>query len=147
MYLLDTGIVLDLREARRPGGGPASPLSAIQVPAQQIFPLTLQPFSNSKHPAPLTVSQRPPARLFLLVPAHQPMSVCVPAAQRGWMSAVSVAVCLALCHARSLLLSCSRFTCMALPWASSAAFPADTAECCSAPAFNRTPRAPPTSRT
>jgi predicted nucleic acid-binding protein len=37
MYLLDTGIVLDLREARRPDGDPALAAWAERVPAQQMF--------------------------------------------------------------------------------------------------------------
>ena len=37
MYLLDTGVLLDLREARRPGGGAALAAWAERVPAQQMF--------------------------------------------------------------------------------------------------------------
>ncbi len=37
MYLLDTGIVLDLREARRPDSDPALAGWAERVPAQQMF--------------------------------------------------------------------------------------------------------------
>ncbi len=37
MYLLDTGIVLGLREARRPGRDPALAAWAERVPAQQMF--------------------------------------------------------------------------------------------------------------
>jgi len=37
MYLLDTGILLDLREARRPGSDPALASWAERVPAQQMF--------------------------------------------------------------------------------------------------------------
>jgi toxin FitB len=37
MYLLDTGIVLDLREARRPESDPALAGWAERVPAQQMF--------------------------------------------------------------------------------------------------------------
>lgn len=37
MYLLDTGIVLDLREARRPDADPALAGWAERVPAQQMF--------------------------------------------------------------------------------------------------------------
>lgn len=37
MYLLDTGMVLDFREARRPGGDPALAAWAERVPAQQMF--------------------------------------------------------------------------------------------------------------
>ena len=37
MYLLDTGVVLDLREARRAGSDPALAAWAERVPAQQMF--------------------------------------------------------------------------------------------------------------
>lgn len=37
MYLLDTGMLLDLREARRPGNDPALAAWAERVPAQQMF--------------------------------------------------------------------------------------------------------------
>jgi len=37
MYLLDTGTLLDLREARRPGSDPALAAWAERVPAQQMF--------------------------------------------------------------------------------------------------------------
>ena len=37
MYLLDTGVLLDLREARRPGADPALVAWAERVPAQQMF--------------------------------------------------------------------------------------------------------------
>ena len=37
MYLLDTGILLDLREARRAGSDPALATWAERVPAQQMF--------------------------------------------------------------------------------------------------------------
>lgn len=37
MYLLDTGILLDLREARRPDSDPALAAWAERVPAQQMF--------------------------------------------------------------------------------------------------------------
>lgn len=37
MYLLDTGMLLDLREARRPGSDPALAAWAERVPAQQMF--------------------------------------------------------------------------------------------------------------
>ena len=37
MYLLDTGTLLDLREARRPGRDPALAAWADRVPAQQMF--------------------------------------------------------------------------------------------------------------
>jgi len=37
MYLLDTGVLLDLREARRPGSDPALAAWAERVPAQQMF--------------------------------------------------------------------------------------------------------------
>jgi predicted nucleic acid-binding protein len=37
MYLLDTGIIRDLRDARLPGGEPALALWAERIPAQQMF--------------------------------------------------------------------------------------------------------------
>lgn len=37
MYLLDTGMLIDLREARRPGSDPALVSWAERVPAQQMF--------------------------------------------------------------------------------------------------------------
>ncbi len=37
MYLLDTGMLLGLREARRPGNDPALAAWAERVPAQQLF--------------------------------------------------------------------------------------------------------------
>lgn len=37
MYLLDTGVLLGLREARRPGSDPALAAWAERVPAQQMF--------------------------------------------------------------------------------------------------------------
>jgi predicted nucleic acid-binding protein len=37
MYLLDTGVLLDLREARRPGADPALAAWAERIPAQQMF--------------------------------------------------------------------------------------------------------------
>jgi len=37
MYLLDSGVLLDLREARRPGSDPALAAWAERVPAQQMF--------------------------------------------------------------------------------------------------------------
>lgn len=37
MYLLDTGMLLDLREARRPGGNAALAAWAERVPAHQMF--------------------------------------------------------------------------------------------------------------
>ena len=49
MYLLDTGMLLDLREARRPGSDPALATWAERVSAQQMFlsALTLLELENA----------------------------------------------------------------------------------------------------
>lgn len=49
MYLLDTGMLLDLREARRPSSDPALALWAERIPAEQMFlsALTLLELENA----------------------------------------------------------------------------------------------------